>query len=72
MHLQILFKLIRLTRDQYDPVTDDDSSEDESIPSSRLSWQQENSFDYTHEYIGPEHEITDVLWELIDYLISFF
>ena len=25
-----------------DPVTDDDSSEDESIPSSRLSWQQRN------------------------------
>ena len=35
-----------------DPVADDDdSSEDESVPSSRVSWRQGNSFDYTHEYI---------------------
>ena len=34
-----------------DPIADDDdSSEEECVPSSRVSWRQENSFDYTHEY----------------------
>ena len=50
------------------PVADDDdSSEDESVP-SRILWRQGNSFDYTHEYeyFGPEHEIADVLKEPID------
>ena len=56
-----------------DPVAND-SSEDESVPSSRVSWRQETFFDCTHEYeyLGPEHEIADVLKEPIDYFRSFF
>ena len=57
------------------PVADDDdSSEDESISSSRVSWQQKNYFDYNHEYkcLGLGHEITDVLKELKDFFRSFF
>ena len=58
-----------------DPVAnDDDSSEDKSVPPSRVSWRQGNSFDYTHayEYLGPEHEIAEVLKDPIDYFRSFF
>ena len=72
--IQIDLSNERSTSLQSDDPVADDSSEDESVPSSWVSWRQGNVFDYTHEYeyLGPEHEIADVLKEPIDYFRSFF
>ena len=72
--IQIDLSNERSTSLQSDDPVADDSSENESVPSSRVSWRQGNVFDYTHEYeyLGPEHKIADVLKEPIDYFRSFF